>query len=407
MEKGEIVLRRVELENFKGFQKAEIDFGIITVLIGPNGTGKSSIWQSLILLRQSIGQTELRVDGPLLNLGTFSNILNKNASQKEVGMLLSCDVATDYAVIGVPEGALFSYHAYFVPLVSGCEGRISVSQEQTLLVKSLSGQADVAEPVSLAVPVAGTHEAELKFKTTRTIPKPFQVSSIGGSKSLQQAVTDEVNKFSSTLETILHKTYYVPAIRGLELPDYPLLDTYEMDILPGKNAQLVSTFAYAGRDLEELVSIWCEEITGSGIGAEVIPGKRVKIDSEAARGGVPVVCDGFGTNQLVQLLLTLAITPGQSVIAIEEPEIHLHPDAQERLCNILVQVANTHEKQLIVTTHSERILWSFVRSVKDGALPQDDLAIYYFAEKGQQPQHIEQDECGDIYGWGKNFFAYP
>lgn len=401
------MLRRVELENFKCFDKAEIDFGRITVFIGPNGTGKSSIWQSLILLRQSIGKTELRVDGPLLNLGTFDDILKKDASQKEVGILLSCDVPTDYPLIGIPKGALFSYHAYFVPSVSGSEGQISVSQEQRFLVKSLSGQAEVAEPESLAVPAGGPHEAELRFATSKTIPKSFEVSYVGGSKSLQRAVNDEVSRFSSTLEMILRKTYYVPAIRGLELPDYPLLDTLEMDMLPGKNAQLASTFAYAGRDLEEQVSIWCETITGSGIGAEVIPGKRVTIDSEAAKGGIPVICDGFGTNQLVQLLLTLAITPSESVIAVEEPEIHLHPKAQEKLCGVLLQVAKTDEKQLVVTTHSERVLWSFVRAVKDGALPHDELALYYLAEKGQQPQQIEQDEYGDIYGWGKNFFDYP
>lgn len=61
----------------------------------------------------------------------------------------------------------------------------------------------------------------------------------------------------------------------------------------------------------------------------------------------------------------------------------------------------------MLTTHSEHVLFAFVSAVRDGALTRDDLAMYYFEEKGQEPRQIEQDECGDIYDWGRNFFALP
>ena len=175
--------------------------------------------------------------------------------------------------------------------------------------------------------------------------------------------------------------------------------------LAGQNMQLASTFAYAGRDIEEIVSIWSEEITGSEIGPLVIPGKFVAVKSYVVPGGIPVIGDGSGTNQLVQLLLTLAITPKRSLLAIEEPEIHLHPKAQTKLCDRLVEISKTHEKQLVVTTHSQYILYALVQAVKRATLTRDELAIYYFEEKGAEPYRVEQDEYGDIYDWGKNFFS--
>jgi predicted ATPase len=63
------MLKKLILENFKGIKKADISFGKITVLIGPNGTGKSSISHSLMALKQSIGQNRLVTNGHLINLG--------------------------------------------------------------------------------------------------------------------------------------------------------------------------------------------------------------------------------------------------------------------------------------------------------------------------------------------------
>lgn len=401
------MLKRIVLDNFKAFDTAEVDFGLITVLIGPNGTGKSSIGQALMLLRQSLGAEQLQTSGELIDLGDFKNVVNRSSSREQIGLQVSCNTTADYPTIGILKDALFTYGAHFSPSVTDYEGTIGTPREKELFTEVVWGVMTVARPQSLQLPLKGDVQGSLHFGSSRAIAKPFTVTGFtGGDSPTVKTAQNEANALLATVERILHHTYYVPAIRGLEHPDYPLLDSYIIDIQPGKNAQLASTFAYAGRDLEEKVSIWSEEITGSAIGVEVIPGKRVTVDSEAARGGIPVICDGFGTNQLVHLLLILAGTRAESVIAIEEPEIHLHPRAQNKLSNIIVQEAKTSRKQVIVTTHSERILNGFIRAVKEGTLQRDDLAIYHFAEKGHA-QRVEQDEGGDIYvGWG-NFFSVP
>ena len=397
------MLQQLTLENFKGLKSAKVDFGRITVLIGPNGTGKSSISQALMLLRQSLGTVELRTNGPLINLGTFDDVLTKGVSKREIRIGLSVSVGAHVA-FGITSGASYSYSAYFGPKVISFDAAI-VSEKKKLLYAKGGGGINSVHPTEV-VSHFGEAGLLLHLGSIETIAQPIRVTGSSWPSEFDnvgRAFNMETQEFLSTIASLLGKTYYVPAIRGLDQPEYVLGTESRTDFAPGQNAEVASTFAYAGRDVAELVSIWAESITGSDIDASVVPGRRVTIRSYAAAGGIPVIGDGFGTNQLVQLLLTLAIVPSGSVLAIEEPEIHLHPKAQKNLCDILVKIGKAHDKQIILSTHSEHVLFRFVEAVRNKTLTRDELAIYYFEEKGKEPYRVEQDKYGDIYDWGRNF----
>lgn len=401
------MLQQVRLENFKGFKKAQIDVGRITVLIGPNGTGKSSISHALMVLRQSIGANELIVNGPLINLGDFRTVLNREAANGRVQIGVSIGVA-GYKSLNIPQNASFSYDAYFVPRLAGFDAAISSPRTKYYVVKLEQGQATV-QPPEPTWKFAQSREIKIKLNVLQQVAIPVGIRKVSHSEGLENkaaALREKLNELFSAVNRVLNNTYYVHAIRGFERPEYELDTNPAMDFQPGGNARLASTFAYAGRGIEEIVSTWSESITGSDLASVLIPGRKVGIESYAVPEGIPLIGDGFGTNQLFQLLLTLALTPEKSLLAIEEPEIHLHPKAQKKLCDILLQTAKEEDKQIIVTTHSEHILFSFVSAVRNGTLTRDELTIYCFEEKGQEPRKVEQDEYGDIYEWDKNFFYW-
>lgn len=407
------MLKRFELENFKGIKKAEIDFGLITVLIGPNGTGKSSIGQALMLLRQSIRQNQLLINGPLLNLGSFPDILSKDSPKKEVGVTVTCEVSSACNSLHIPSGSLFSYQVCFDPAVTSFDASITCEKNRKRLsLKRSSGRLLVSPDTTLVPPSSGAPTdppISVSFSAANSIARPisFSLTIPGSQESMRQAVEKEMSGLLSTIENALASIYYVPAIRGIDMPNYGLRDDLKIDFPATDNGQLASTFAYSGRNIEKTISHWSKSITGSELSAVVMPKKNVTVMSYAVPEGIPVIDDGSGTNQLVRLLLTLAIAPENSTIIVEEPEIHLHPNAQRKLCSILLEEAESHNKQLLITTHSETILYAFTNAIRNGQLEQDKLAVYNFPQKGKEPCRLQHDEFGDIYGWSKKYFDFP
>ena len=76
------MLNHLALENFKIWKRLEIEFGQVTGIFGPNSTGKSSLLQWLLLLKQTKAATDrglvLDFGGPgqYVNLGTYRDVVH-------------------------------------------------------------------------------------------------------------------------------------------------------------------------------------------------------------------------------------------------------------------------------------------------------------------------------------------
>lgn len=87
--------------------------------------------------------------------------------------------------------------------------------------------------------------------------------------------------------------------------------------------------------------------------------------------------EGTGPNQAILLLSVLAGTKEGAIIAIDEPEIHLHPKGQTKLAKIMIDLGKSQDKQLIFTTHSEHMLYPFLNAIATKRLSPNEVAIYY------------------------------
>ena len=79
-----IMIRSLHLQNYKCFENQLLDFSALNLLSGLNGTGKSSVLQALLLLRQSYQQnllqtTGLALNGDLVHIGTAKDALFEGA----------------------------------------------------------------------------------------------------------------------------------------------------------------------------------------------------------------------------------------------------------------------------------------------------------------------------------------
>ena len=80
-------IQSLHLKNFKCLENVKFEFGNLNLLAGANGCGKSSLIQSLLLLRQSYEKTgnadTLLTSGNYINLGAANDILYDNADKNE------------------------------------------------------------------------------------------------------------------------------------------------------------------------------------------------------------------------------------------------------------------------------------------------------------------------------------
>src|SRR5579864_1380443 len=133
------------------------------------------------------------------------------------------------------------------------------------------------------------------------------------------------------------------------LPTVPVPQAY-------RDEQALIANAVASRpDIADDVSRQLETIlgtTGRRLWSRISRG-RIAHEIGAGRRGINIDHEAFGLNELLIALFRLDEASAGSLVAIEEPEIHLHPKAQAALCRVLVDVVTSERKQLILTTHSE------------------------------------------------------
>ena len=117
---------------------------------------------------------------------------------------------------------------------------------------------------------------------------------------------------------------------------------------------------------------------------------------------------GSSVNALLMPLHQAASAAPGATIILEEPEIHLHPLAQDNLAEALARQALDQGQQMLLTTHSEQFTSRLLTLVAEQVLTPETLGIYAFAKDPQtgycSAQSLEISSEGGIAGGIPDFF---
>ena len=142
-----------------------------------------------------------------------------------------------------------------------------------------------------------------------------------------------------------------------------------------------------------------EEAGAIGITWQIIPGEGRKPRL------LPEV--GVGISQILPILVMGLLSPANSLLIIEQPELHLHPFVQARLGDFFMGLAKC-KKQCIIETHSENLVSQLrLHIVQAGGLEKSDCMIYFVDqdEKGAAKfEKIDISPNGNILNWPEGFF---
>jgi len=125
---------------------------------------------------------------------------------------------------------------------------------------------------------------------------------------------------------------------------------------------------------------------------------------------------GVGISQVLPVIVA-SLASHEGIIAMEQPELHIHPALQVALGDLFITRANESDACFLIETHSEHLILRLLRRIRettenelepgiDGFLP-DQLAVNFIENEGNGATitSISVNEDGDFESkWPKGFF---
>ena len=399
------MITKLSLGNFRSIRDSDVPLGKITVLTGPNNSGKSSIMYGLLALKNIVLNPNQAMDGFLnlgfLNLGGFAQsvFLKKEVSDIRLGIeVLGNELRSEYtAVLGKKKSSLMlrTFKPYDISL------DIDVSFPYPA---NKTANADVAWPFGRAQVVWNGISPNI------SVTPLARGEMLTGAKEVPDVTVDSPDSLNSLQECInlpieeLHGVDFIPLRRGFTKPTYASVPMQPQLL----NEDELATLLSANRELEGKVAHYLERMIDRVFQVRPIVG-TANFNLQSRDRATGLVCDlvneGFGTNQLVTIL-TKCLREEVSTICIEESEIHLHPELMDKLVDGFVKISQDEGKSFIISTHSEHIVLSLLNQVAQSRIKSEDVCIYYLSKEGRETKIERQDvnDKGQIKGGLKGFY---
>lgn len=349
--------------NFKSIGRKEQGIAIrpLTILAGANSSGKSTLMQPLLLVKQTLEQRG-EPEGPL-------NFEGPNVQYSKVEQFLS-------RVTGAkPDSCSFGFGFGAGDLQTTFRVEFVYSEQTRLQVKSNSVETPGAPPSALP-----------KDPSTPAIRRLFFLySSSPGDQILDWFGNEKIEVLARLCEQVVH----VPGIRDTQGRHFPVRAAGPLyrGTFPQYTASVIHSWQQnGGRERLDTLSRWLRamELTGDvearrrdDVSIEIQVGRLLGASPQTTGDFVSIADVGFGVSQVLPALVALLAAEDTGLVYIEQPELHLHPNAQVRLGAILAETA-LRGPSVVVETHGSLLIQEIQTLIATGQLPPESVALHWF-----------------------------
>ncbi len=433
----------LSLRNFRGFRKSKkIPLAPLTFLVGPNSSGKSSIFDAILLLAQthftpSIFRTQRpRWGGPFIDLGLYTDAVNdhnlnrsieitvrlvaKHKSRSTMRSPRSEEMEMCFG-LRTSKGDLIGRLASIslTDVISG--QKISMRYYQSYVIIEFLNQK-IRQELKGISPLHKGEKYPNEFYSIRAgeeyleriIDKVLksEPSSPPSIKTAWRRIKDAIRYLQywylfNEVELVAsgraapRRWYSVAEMAAIPRRFYPESRVYR-DVEPQMLAYPSSQGFYPHRGRRKKPSFTLKaaleklDIASSIESSQLSPyHSEIKIKDNVTGVKSNLIDVGYGTSQVIPVLRACT-SPGLGPLFVEQPEISLHPKAQATLSEILSKTSL--ERQVVVETHSVHMINRARILVAEGNLPSDHVMINFIGRtaSGSQVHSIPLLENGDF-----------
>ncbi len=374
--------------------------GNLNVLLGANGAGKSSVMQTLLLLRQSAEEDgsvkDLHLSGPLHEAGTANDVLHP-AAEHQIRIKLTSEEGTS------PD-FLFKHIR---------------NENPSSPMRRLSAQTPMKLPNSLYLRenVFGYINAERLGPRVSYILPPDDLHLSG-----------VVGKYGEYTTAVLARAANRPyGIDGWPKPDPNSTIGAASTVISSKKS-LPQILANGPKMLDQLdlqqmlmeaegrLDLVCNAMLGW-----IIPGAAFKAnentqtdsamleyirDPNQTKKTIRATHTGFGLTYTLPIITAALSLDQNGLLLIENPEAHLHPFSQSRIGAFLAMMAATG-RQIFLETHSDHVINGIRLAIKKDLILHDKVFINFFQRRINDDRskitQIRPSKDGRLEQWPSGF----
>lgn len=385
-------------------RETRVEIAPLTLLAGANSSGKSSVMQPLLLLKQTL---EASYDPGALLLSD-SHVRFTDASQVLSGQGRS---QVGRFTVGFDVGGASIVETFSRAKTGGFELDSMALSRDHLHAQLRIGMSDAEIRRALGV------SSQERFSVVRE--RCFLNMRVGsghslfvGHSSFIDLIYNDLPDLSSALRSLIH----LPGLRGNPQRAYPVAAVGPTFVgpFPVYTASVILDWQERGdirlktvsTQLGKLGLTWKVEARRvDATSVELRVGRLPALKRGGASDLVNIADVGFGVSQTLPVLVALLVAQPGQLVYLEQPEIHLHPRAQIVLAEILCEAARRGVK-VVAETHSSLLLIAIQTLIAEGRVTPDLVKLHWF-QRGDDGlttvTSADLDEAGAYGDWPEDF----
>lgn len=319
------MISSIKISALKSIDDLEVNCSKLNIITGTNSSGKSTFIQGLLLFAQTHSMLMKNsfngLNGQFVSLGEYRENKNYNVSSNSIDISVNFDNC------------------------SGCKGGISFFEDDTLKCVVQDYGSDIDDDFQ-------------KF-----------CSDVNKTNWLKYLSCNRIGA-----QDVYLKQY---AINGIGQEGENAIYFLEQNKSKIVAENLIKD--HLSETLVAQVNYWLDFIVNTVIRTEDIIGTDVVKASYSVgenRNSRPKNV-GSGISYLISILILCLSSDKNDILIVENPEIHLHPKAQSRVCEFLYFIAKSG-RQIFIETHSDHIFNGIRAGIATGDIVSSDVAVNFF-----------------------------